>query len=121
MAQTQCKAEQLEFQGVGPRRVVAAFDGGAITTEAGGLLLGEVDRRLGLLRRFSACFEDRRDPRRVEHPLQTLRTRLLKIGAQVRVSFRRVRVAMASAHPYAREFHIAWRNLRAGPSARQAA
>ena len=45
----------------------------------------------------------------------TLHTRLLKIGAQVRVSVRRVHVAMASGHPHIQVFHHAWRNLRAGP------
>ncbi len=47
--------------------MVARFDGGAITSDAGGLLLRETDRRIDLLRRFAACFEDRRDPERIEH------------------------------------------------------
>jgi hypothetical protein len=41
----------------------ACFDGGDITSNAGALLLGQVDRGLGLMRRFAACFTDRRDPR----------------------------------------------------------
>jgi len=41
--------------------------------------------------------------------------RLLKIGAQVRVSARRVHVALASGYPHIDVFHHAWRNLRAGP------
>ena len=45
----------------------------------------------------------------------TVRTRLLRIGAQVRVSVRRVKVALASGHPHIDVFHHAWRNLRAGP------
>ena len=38
----------------------------------GALLLGQVDRRLGLVRRFAQCFSDRRDPRYVEHQVETL-------------------------------------------------
>jgi Transposase DDE domain group 1 len=47
-------------------------DGGDITSNAGALLLGQVDRGLGLMRRFAACFTDRRDPRFVEHQVETL-------------------------------------------------
>jgi hypothetical protein len=52
--------------------VVACFDGGDITSNAGALVLGQVDRGLGLMRRFAACFTDRRDPRFVEHQVETL-------------------------------------------------
>ncbi len=43
------------------------FDGGAISTEAGGLLLREVEKRTGIIAQFAACFRDYRDPVRVEH------------------------------------------------------
>jgi hypothetical protein len=46
----------------------------------------------------------------------TVRTRLLRLGAQVRVSVRRVKVALATGHPHIDVFHHAWRNLRAGPA-----
>jgi hypothetical protein len=52
--------------------VVASFDGGDITSNGGALLLGQVDRGLGLMRRFAACFTDRRDPVYVEHQVETL-------------------------------------------------
>jgi hypothetical protein len=52
--------------------VVAEFDGGALTSDAGGLLLGAADRRLGLVRRLAGCFRDARDPRFVEHSVATL-------------------------------------------------
>ena len=45
----------------------------------------------------------------------TVRTRLLTLGAQVRVSVRRVKVALTSGHPHIDVFYHAWRNLRAGP------
>jgi hypothetical protein len=52
--------------------VVAAFDGGAITSDAGALLLGATDRAIGLVARFAACFQDARDPDLIEHELPTL-------------------------------------------------
>jgi len=70
--QTDCTPTLFEFEAVDRRRVVAAFDGGDITSNAGALLLGQVDRGLGLVRRFAGCFTDRRDPRYVEHQVETL-------------------------------------------------
>jgi hypothetical protein len=37
------------------RRVEAGFDGGAVTSDAGALLLGATDRAIGLVTRFAAC------------------------------------------------------------------
>ena len=68
----QCAQNQLEFQGLGSRRVVASFDGGTITSDAGGLLLREVDVRVGVLDAFAACFVDRREPCYAEHPVRQL-------------------------------------------------
>jgi hypothetical protein len=70
--QTQCISDQLEFEGFAGRRVVAAFDGGAITSDAGALLLREADRAIGLIDRVAACFKDRRRPDAVVHGLRTL-------------------------------------------------
>jgi len=70
--QTECTTKLFEFEAVERRAVVAGFDGGDITSNAGGLLLGQVDRGLGLVRRFAGCFTDRRDPRYVEHQVETL-------------------------------------------------
>ena len=50
----------------------ARFDGGVISSDGGALLLREVDRRINLLPRLAACFEDRRDPRRIEHQVGEL-------------------------------------------------
>ncbi len=69
---TECSAPALEFTGLNGRSVVAAFDGGAITSDAGALLLGETDRAVGLVERFAACFEDRRRPDLIEHDVRTL-------------------------------------------------
>src|SRR5208282_2015759 len=70
--QTECSTKLFEFEAVARRAVVAGFDGGDITSNAGGLLLGQIDRGLGLIRRFAQCFSDRRDPRYVEHQVETL-------------------------------------------------
>jgi DDE family transposase len=51
--------------------VVAGFDGGAITSDAGALLLGATDRASGLVRRFAACFRDARSAERIEHAVAT--------------------------------------------------
>jgi hypothetical protein len=54
------------------RAVVAGFDGGAITSDAGALLLGAIDRAIRLIARFADCFIDRRRPELVEHLVATL-------------------------------------------------
>jgi Transposase DDE domain group 1 len=69
---TQCNAEQLEFSCIGRRRVVAAFDGGKISSDAGALLLQRTDRAIGLIDRLAGCFIDRRDPDLIEHSVRTL-------------------------------------------------
>ena len=69
---TECSPKLFAFEAVERKTVVAGFDGGAITSNAGALLLGQLDHGLGLVRRFAACFTDRRDPRLVEHRLETL-------------------------------------------------
>ena len=70
--QTECTPTLFEFEAVGRHAVVAQFDGGTITSNAGALLLRQVDRGLGLIRRFARCFTDRRDSRYVEHSVETL-------------------------------------------------
>jgi hypothetical protein len=62
----------LDFASVGSRKVTAAFDGGAITSNAGALLLREADRAIGLSRQVAACFKDGRRQDRVEHAVETL-------------------------------------------------
>src|SRR5262249_38046910 len=65
-------ADLFEFAPVGRRQVVGSFDGGAITSDAGALLLGMTDRAIGLVDRFAACFCDRRSQERIEHRVSTL-------------------------------------------------
>jgi Transposase DDE domain group 1 len=70
--QTECSAGKFEFEGFDGRRVVAAFDGGAVTSDAGTVLLREADRAIGLIERVAACFIDHRDVEQVIHALPTL-------------------------------------------------
>ena len=69
---TECTAGTLQFQAVARRAVQARFDGGALTSDGGAVLLREVDRVTGILARFAACFRDARDPARITHPVSTL-------------------------------------------------
>ena len=70
--QTECSADASVFGRVEGRLVSASFDGGALTSDAGGLLLGAADRTIDVVRRLAGCFRDARDPRLVEHAVATL-------------------------------------------------
>ena len=69
---TECSREAYLFHGLGRREIVARFDGGDISSDAGALLLREAERATGLIDRVAACFTDHRDPRFVEHTLEEL-------------------------------------------------
>ncbi len=70
--QTHCIREQLEFEGFDGRKVIAAFDGGAITSDAGAVLLRHADKAIGLFDRLADCFVDRRDADCTVHSVRTL-------------------------------------------------
>jgi hypothetical protein len=67
---TECSAARFDFASLGKRQVVGDFGGGAITSDAGALLLGQTDRALGLTERFAGCFL--RCPELIEHAVKTL-------------------------------------------------
>ena len=69
---TECNPMLFDFARVDGRAVVASFDGGRLTSDAGALLLGAADRVIGLTRRLAACFTDARNPTLVEHAVETL-------------------------------------------------
>ena len=69
---TECNAKSFGFHALGRRDVVARFDGGRITSDAGGLLLREVERITEIIRQFAACFTDHRDPDLIEHAVEEL-------------------------------------------------
>ena len=64
---TECSQERFEFTAHFSRRVEGEFSSERLSSEGGSVLLREVDRRIGMLRRFADCFEDGRDPERIEH------------------------------------------------------
>lgn len=70
--QTECIPDLFGFAPVEGRAVVASFAGGAITSDAGGLLLGATDGAINLVERFAACFSDARRPELIEHEVKTL-------------------------------------------------
>ena len=70
--QTECSADLFGFAPVEGRKVVAAFDGGRMTSEAGALLLGATDGQLRLVERFAGCFTDCRAAELVEHTVARL-------------------------------------------------
>ena len=69
---TDCNTNAITFAPLGRRRVLAEFDGGAITSDAGALLLREVARPMRLFERLADAIPDPRDPARIEHDQQTL-------------------------------------------------
>ena len=70
--QTQCSVGSGDAGRVGSRKVAVDFDGGQISSDAGALLLRDVDRTLRLTERVAACFEDGRVPELIEHSVRTL-------------------------------------------------
>jgi hypothetical protein len=69
---TECNQESFPFHPLVGRQVEGRFDGGAITSDAGGLLLREVEKRIRIIQRFAACFRDYRKAEQVEHTVQEL-------------------------------------------------
>src|SRR5271165_7409341 len=70
--QTECSADLLGFARVEGRAVVAAFDGGTMTSEAGAMLLGATDKRIRLVERFASCLTDHRTAELIEHTVSGL-------------------------------------------------
>ena len=69
---TECTSSPLLAKAPGRRIFDARFDGGDITSDAGALLLRQVEERRSILERFADCFRDHRDPSRVEHTVSEL-------------------------------------------------
>lgn len=69
---TECNSSCLDFPMLGPRQVLADFDGGDISSDGGALLLRQTEALTGIVRQFAACFTDHRDPGLIEHPVEHL-------------------------------------------------
>jgi hypothetical protein len=73
--------KQLRFQSLFYKEVIADFEGGRITSDAGGLLLRELDQRYRLAEKVSRCLHDPRETHKVKHDLLTLvRQRIFAIA-----------------------------------------
>jgi hypothetical protein len=69
---TDCSRDSLTFSRLGAKAVVADFQGGRLTTDAGALLLRQVERRLGLFDAIDAAIPDPRRPELIEHDQKAL-------------------------------------------------
>ncbi|HEY6388715.1 MAG TPA: IS1380 family transposase [Candidatus Acidoferrum sp.] len=69
---TECTQVDFQFQQLKKRDIRAQFDGGRITSDGGGLLLREVEKRTGILRQFAVCFRDYRNANLIEHTVEEL-------------------------------------------------
>ena len=70
--QTECSADLFGFTSVEGRKVVTAFDGGQMTSDAGAMRLGATDKQIRLIERFAGCFTDYRDADLIEHTVASL-------------------------------------------------
>ena len=78
---TQCYRQKLLFEAHERREVSAAFDGGKITSDGGGLLLREVEQRFGIVRSFVDAFTDHRSEDASEFTVtELLRQRVMGIA-----------------------------------------
>jgi len=79
---TDCITQPLLFSSLGRKKVQADFNGGHLTSDAGMLLLREVDRRIGLIDALTGCIADPREASKITHDLRTLLAqRILAIAA----------------------------------------
>jgi hypothetical protein len=68
---TDCTTNQLVFSSLGRKKIQADFKGGHLTSDAGALLLREVDKRLGLIDAINNCIPDPRNPFYTVHSQRT--------------------------------------------------
>jgi len=69
---TDCSAQTYSFGQLDRRQVVTDFSGGQITSDGGLILIAKVDQHYRISERLADCFEDQRDPTRVQHKLSDL-------------------------------------------------
>ena len=99
---TQCSRDLFGYEVVEGRQVVASFDGGDNTSDAGALLLGATDRAIGLVARFAACFVDQRAQVQVEHSIAAMvaqRVFGIALGYEDLVEVRQQRSAIEADRP----------------------
>jgi hypothetical protein len=72
MNKTECKSKKIKFQDLGSKNIEACFDGGKITSDAGALILREIDKQKNFIKDFASCFTDYRNPDKIEHSIEEL-------------------------------------------------
>lgn len=78
---TECITNPIAFSSLGRRRIVADFNGGALSSDSGLLLLREAERRTGLIDAMAAAIPDPRDPDAITHEQVTmLRQRIFSLA-----------------------------------------
>lgn len=71
---TECKCQQLEFQGLESRKIVIKNNGKMNSSDAGFLLLQQIEKKHKIIQRLSKCFTDNREKYRIKHSLKSLLT-----------------------------------------------
>jgi len=66
---TDCTPKQLILQGLGKRKIEISHDADVATSDGGLILLHQIEKRFGIIRRLSSCFQDRRNPAMIEHTI----------------------------------------------------
>ncbi len=124
-------------------KVIARFDADKVSSDGGVALLREAEHRFGVIRRFSECFRDRSTPYMRSNQLRmyssgfayvlmervrrvglkgtgyamaqcdTIRLKLIKIGAVIRTSARRVALSFSQCYPYQDLFRHLLQKLQA--------
>lgn len=69
---TNCTSKTFQFTALKNRKITTSFNGGSVTSDAGGLFLREADRRLNLLAPIAKAFPDDRDQSKIEHSVLTM-------------------------------------------------
>ena len=69
---TECTADRVEFSSLGRKKIQADFQGGTISSDAGAVLLREMDRQLGLIDTINDIIADPRDPRYITHSQRSM-------------------------------------------------
>ena len=67
-----CSPKQLCFPPIAGQTIRADFEGGALSSDFGALLLRGIDRQMGLTERLAAAIHDKRHPSYIDHPLRDL-------------------------------------------------
>lgn len=67
-----CTADQMDFGRLGRRVIEANFEGGALSSDGGLMLLRQVDRRTGLSKAVAAALHDPRNQNMIVHEMRDL-------------------------------------------------